>query len=37
MKTYQQPDTRETEKVLSKIWQPRAHNKNVEWISNTTK
>ena len=37
MKTYQQPDARETEKFWSKIWQPREHNKNAERIRNMAK
>ena len=36
-KTYQQPDAREAEQFLSKIWQPGEHNKKAEWISNMVK
>ena len=34
-KTYQQPDTKETEQFWTKIWQPKKHNKKAEWINNT--
>ena len=36
-KTFQQSDARETEQFWSKIWQPREHNKKVEWKSNMEK
>ena len=36
-KPYQKPDARETERFLTKIWQPRQPNKKAEWISNMTK
>ena len=33
--TYQQPEARETEQFLSKVWKLREHNKRVaDWISN---
>ena len=32
-KTYQQPDTRETERFWTKIWQPKKHNEKAEWIN----
>ena len=32
-KTYQQPDPRETERFWTKIWQPKKHNENAEWIN----
>ena len=37
MKTYQQPDIKETERFWTKIWQPKKHNKNAEWINNITR
>ena len=33
-KTYQQPDIKETERFWTKIWQPKKHNENTEWINN---
>ena len=36
-KTYQQPNTKETERVWTKIWQPKKHNENAEWINNITR
>ena len=36
-KTYQQPDIKETEWFCTKIWQPKEHNKNTEWINNITR
>ena len=36
-KTYQQPDVGETERFWTKIWQPRKHNEEAEWINNITK
>ena len=36
-KTYQQPDIKETERFWTKIWQPKKHNENTEWINNITK
>ena len=36
-KIYQQPDASITEEFGIKLWQPREHNKNAEWISNMTK
>ena len=35
--TYQQPDVQETERFLTKIWQPKKHNENAEWINNITR
>ena len=35
-KTYQQPDAKETERFRTKIWQPKKHNENAEWINNIT-
>ena len=37
MKTYQQPDIKETERFLTKIWQPKKHNEDAEWINNITR
>ena len=37
MKTYQQLDIKETERFRTKIWQPKKHNKNAEWINNITR
>ena len=38
MKTYQQPDAKETERFWTKIWQPKKqkqkHNEKAEWINN---
>ena len=36
-KTYQQPDARETERFWTKIWQPKKHNENAEWINDLTR
>ena len=36
-KTYQQPDIKETERFGTKIWQPKKHNENTEWINNITR
>ena len=36
-KTYQQPDAKETERFWTKIWQPKKHNENDEWINNITR
>ena len=36
-KTYQQPDAKETERFWTKIWQPKKHNENTEWINNITR
>ena len=36
-KTYQQPDAKETERFWTKIWQPKKHKENVEWINNITR
>ena len=36
-KTYLQPDAKETERFWTKIWQPKKHNENAEWINNMTK
>ena len=36
-KTYQQPDAKETERFWTKIWQPKKHNENAEWINNITR
>ena len=37
MKTYQQPDAKETERFWAKIWEPKKHNENAEWINNITR
>ena len=37
MKTYQQPDIKETERFWNKIWPPKKHEKNAEWINNITR
>ena len=34
MKTYQEPDEKETERFWTKIWEPKKHNENTEWINN---
>ena len=34
IKTYQQQDIKETERFWTKIWQPKKHNENAEWINN---
>ena len=36
-KTYQQLDAKETERFWTKIWQPKKHNENTEWINNITR
>ena len=36
-RTYQQPDAKETERFWTKIWQPKKHNENAEWINNITR
>ena len=36
-KTYQQPDAKETERFWTKIWKPKKHNENAEWINNITR
>ena len=36
-KTYQQPDIKENERFWTKIWQPKKHNENAEWINNITR
>ena len=36
-KTYQQPDAKETERFWAKIWEPKKHNENAEWINNITR
>ena len=36
-KTYQQPDAKETERFWAKIWEPKKHNENGEWINNITR
>ena len=36
-KTYQQLDIKETERFWTKIWQPKKHNENAEWINNITR
>ena len=36
-KTYQQPDAKETERFWAKIWKPKKHNENAEWINNITR
>ena len=36
-KTNQQPDAKETERFWTKIWQPKKHNENAEWINNITR
>ena len=37
MKSYQQPNDKETKQFWSKIWQRREHNRKTEWISNMGK
>ena len=37
MKTYQQPDAKETELFWTKIWEPKKHNENSELINNITR
>ena len=36
-KTYQQPNIKETERLWTKIGQPKKHNENAEWINNITR
>ena len=36
-KTYQQQDAKETERFWTKIWEPKKHNENAEWINNITR
>ena len=36
-KTYQKPDAKETERFWTKIWEPKKHNENAEWINNITR
>ena len=36
-KTYQQPDAEETERFWAKIWEPKKHKENAEWINNVTR
>ena len=36
-KTYQQPDAKKTEGFWTKIWQPKKHNENAEWINIITR
>ena len=36
-KTYQQTDARETERIWTKIWQPKKHNEKAEWINDMTR
>ena len=36
-KTYQQPDAKETKRFWTKIWQPKMHNENAEWINDMTR
>ena len=35
--THQQPDTKETERFWTKIWQPTKHNEKAEWINDMTR
>ena len=37
MKTYQQPEAKETARFGTKIWQPKIHNEKAEWINNITR
>ena len=37
IKTYQQPDAKETERFWTKIWQPKKYNEKAEWINNMTR
>ena len=37
LKTYQQSNIKETERFWTKIWQPKKHNENAEWINNITR
>ena len=36
-KAYLQPDAKETKRSWKKIWQPKEHNRQAEWINNVTK
>ena len=36
-KIYQQPDAKETQRVWTKIWHPKKHNKKAGWINNMTR
>ena len=36
-KTYKQPDAKETERFWRKLWEPKKHNENTEWINNITR
>ena len=36
-KTYQQPDAKETQRVWTKIWEPKKHNEKAEWINHITR
>ena len=36
-KTYQQSHVKETERFGAKIWEPKKHKENAEWINNITK
>ena len=36
-KAYQQPDAKETERFWAKIWEPKKHHENAEWINNITR
>ena len=36
-KTHQQPDAKETERFWAKIWEPKKHNENAEWINKITR
>ena len=36
-KTYPQTDIKETEQFWTKIWQPKKHYENAEWINNITR
>ena len=36
-RTYQQPDAKETERIWTKIRQPKKHKENAEWINNITR
>ena len=36
-KIYQQSDAKEIERFWTKIWQPKKHNENAEWINNITR
>ena len=36
-KTYQQLHIKETERLWTKIWQPKKHNENAEWINKITR